>query len=144
MRSGACQRNPFRHGLRERYPGPVSQHRPLFFFGVTGRRSPAGIILSLIVIDRYNQYQTLAVGYALISARWRSSASRPCLPIIPHSIRASSRGSAPALTAADAAMPTITLRHVSKVFPVRPTTPLSSALSAWRRPWTCWRWMTCR
>jgi hypothetical protein len=46
----------------------VSQHRPLVFFGVPGALILAvGLALGVIVVDRYNTYQTLAVGYALIS-----------------------------------------------------------------------------
>lgn len=64
------KRNPFRHGLQvlNGIIFLVSQHRPLFFFGVPGLIVfLAGLLLGLIVVDRYNTYQTLAVGYALIS-----------------------------------------------------------------------------
>lgn len=64
------KRNPFRHGLQvlNGILFLVSQHRPLFFFGVPGMIILlAGLLLGLIVVDRYNTYQTLAVGYALIS-----------------------------------------------------------------------------
>lgn len=64
------KRNPFGHGLQvlNAIITLVSQHRPLFFFGVSGMiMLLIGIILGLIVIDRYNTYETLAVGYALIS-----------------------------------------------------------------------------
>jgi len=64
------KRNPFRHGFQvlNGVVAMVSQHRPLFFFGVTGvLLLTVGILLGLVVVDRYNQYQNLAVGYALIS-----------------------------------------------------------------------------
>jgi hypothetical protein len=64
------KRNPFSHGVQvlNGIIALVSQHRPLFFFGIPGMLFLIlGIILGAIVIDRYNTYQTLAVGYALIS-----------------------------------------------------------------------------
>jgi glycosyltransferase involved in cell wall biosynthesis len=64
------KRNPFGHGIQvlNAIIALVSQHRPLFFFGVPGVVIlTMGIVLGAIVIDRYNTYQTLAVGYALIS-----------------------------------------------------------------------------
>ncbi len=64
------KRNPFSHGVQvlNGIIALVSQHRPLFFFGVPGFLIlTLGIILGAIVIERYNTYQTLAVGYALIS-----------------------------------------------------------------------------
>ncbi len=64
------KRNPFSHGVQvlNGIIALVSQHRPLFFFGVPGFLTlTLGIILGAIVIERYNTYQTLAVGYALIS-----------------------------------------------------------------------------
>lgn len=64
------KRNPFSHGVQvlNGIIALVSQHRPLFFFGIPGLLFLIlGIILGAIVIDRYNTYQTLAVGYALIS-----------------------------------------------------------------------------
>jgi glycosyltransferase involved in cell wall biosynthesis len=64
------KRNPFSHGAQvlNGIIALVSQHRPLFFFGVPGLVIlTLGVILGAIVIDRYNTYQTLAVGYALIS-----------------------------------------------------------------------------
>ncbi len=66
----SSKRNPFRHGLQvlNGIVALVSQHRPLVFFGVPGVIILAmGLILGLIVVDRYNTYQNLAVGYALIS-----------------------------------------------------------------------------
>jgi glycosyltransferase involved in cell wall biosynthesis len=46
----------------------VSQHRPLVFFGTAGLLIlTLGLLLGLVVVDRYNTYQNLAVGYALIS-----------------------------------------------------------------------------
>ncbi|MCZ7538720.1 MAG: hypothetical protein M5U29_02115 [Anaerolineae bacterium] len=46
----------------------ISQHRPLIFFGVPGLLILIlGLALGVIVVDRYNDYQTLAVGTALIS-----------------------------------------------------------------------------
>jgi glycosyltransferase involved in cell wall biosynthesis len=64
------KRNPVRHGFQvlNGILFLVSQHRPLFFFGVSGVIILlAGLLLGLIVVDRYNTYQKLAVGYALIS-----------------------------------------------------------------------------
>jgi glycosyltransferase involved in cell wall biosynthesis len=64
------KRNPFTHGMQviNGILTLVSQHRPLFFFGVAGSLIlAAGLALGVIVVDRYNTYQTLAVGYALIS-----------------------------------------------------------------------------
>jgi len=65
-----AKRNPFTHGLQvlNGIIALVSQHRPLFFFGIPGLIIlAAGLILGIIVVDRYNTYQSLAVGYALIS-----------------------------------------------------------------------------
>jgi hypothetical protein len=64
------KRNPFSHGLQvlNGIIALVSQHRPLFFFGVPGILIlSVGIVMGIIVIERYNTYQNLAVGYALIS-----------------------------------------------------------------------------
>lgn len=64
------KRNPFGHGFQvlNGVIAMVSQHRPLFFFGLSGMLIlTVGILLGLVVIDRYNTYQNLAVGYALIS-----------------------------------------------------------------------------
>ncbi len=64
------KRNPFSHGFQvlNGIIALVSQHRPLFFFGVPGLIILIiGIVLGLIVVERYNTYQSLAVGYALIS-----------------------------------------------------------------------------
>jgi glycosyltransferase involved in cell wall biosynthesis len=64
------KRNPFGHGFQvlNGIVALVSQHRPLFFFGITGLLIlTLGLLLGLIVVDRYNRYQNLAVGYALIS-----------------------------------------------------------------------------
>jgi glycosyltransferase involved in cell wall biosynthesis len=64
------KRNPFSHGLQvlNGIIALVSQHRPLFFFGVPGLLIlTVGIILGIVVIERYNTYQNLAVGYALVS-----------------------------------------------------------------------------
>jgi len=64
------KRNPFTHGFQvlNGILALVSQHRPLFFFGVPGLVILAlGLALGAVVVDRYNTYQTLAVGYALIS-----------------------------------------------------------------------------
>ena len=66
----APKRNPFRHGFQvlNGVIAMVSQHRPLFFFGLSGLLLlTVGILLGLVVVDRYNTYQNLAVGYALIS-----------------------------------------------------------------------------
>lgn len=64
------KRNPFKHGLQvlNGILNLVSMHRPLFFFGVPGLLILlVGLVLGAIVVERYNTYQTLAVGYALIS-----------------------------------------------------------------------------
>ncbi|HEX3049851.1 MAG TPA: glycosyltransferase family 2 protein [Aggregatilineaceae bacterium] len=64
------KRNPFKHGWEvvNGIIALVSQHRPLFFFGVPGLILLAlGIVLGLVVVYLYNTYQSLAVGYALIS-----------------------------------------------------------------------------
>lgn len=64
------KRNPFRHGMQviNGIMALVGQHRPLLFFGVPGMIILLlGIGMGIIVVDRYNTYQTLAVGYALIS-----------------------------------------------------------------------------
>lgn len=64
------KRNPVQHGMQvlNGIIALVSQHRPLFFFGVSGALIlMVGLILGLVVVDRYNTYQRLAVGYALIS-----------------------------------------------------------------------------
>ncbi|MEW6578501.1 MAG: glycosyltransferase family 2 protein [Chloroflexota bacterium] len=64
------KRNPFGHGFQvvNGILVLVSQHRPLIFFGVPGLLILAlGLALGVIVVDRYNDYQTLAVGTALIS-----------------------------------------------------------------------------
>jgi glycosyltransferase involved in cell wall biosynthesis len=65
-----AKRNPFTHGFQvlNGIVALVSQHRPLIFFGVPGVLILAvGLALGLVVIERYNRYQTLPIGYALIS-----------------------------------------------------------------------------
>lgn len=65
-----AKRNPVTHGMQvlNGIIALVSQHRPLFFFGVPGLIILLmGLGLGAVVVDRYNQYQNLAVGYALIS-----------------------------------------------------------------------------
>ncbi len=64
------KRNPLGHGLQvlNGIVVLVSQHRPLIFFGLPGVLILlAGILLGVVVVQRYNEYQTLAVGTALIS-----------------------------------------------------------------------------
>lgn len=64
------KRNPFSHGMQvlNGIIVLVSQHRPLFFFGTPGLLVLiTGLILGAVVVQRYEAYQTLAVGYALIS-----------------------------------------------------------------------------
>ena len=64
------KRNPFGHGFQvvNGILVLISQHRPLIFFGVPGLLILIlGVALGVIVVDRYNDYQTLAVGTALIS-----------------------------------------------------------------------------
>lgn len=65
-----AKRNPFGHGFQvlNGIVALVSQHRPLFFFGITGMLFIVlGISLGLVVVNLYDKYQNLAVGYALIS-----------------------------------------------------------------------------
>jgi len=65
-----AKRNPVGHGFQvlNGILALVSQHRPLLFFGVPGALLLlTGLLLGLVVVDRYNTFQTLAVGYALIS-----------------------------------------------------------------------------
>ncbi|NLE51266.1 MAG: glycosyltransferase family 2 protein [Chloroflexi bacterium] len=65
-----AKRNPVGHGMQviNGIIALVSQHRPLFFFGVPGMLTfIAGLIIGIIVVERYNTYMQLAVGYALIS-----------------------------------------------------------------------------
>ncbi|MBI5961005.1 MAG: glycosyltransferase family 2 protein [Chloroflexi bacterium] len=64
------KRNPFKHGWQvlNGIIALVSQHRPLFFFGVPGMIILLlGIALGIAVIEIYNAHQELATGYALIS-----------------------------------------------------------------------------
>ncbi len=64
------KRNPLGHGFQvvNGILVLISQHRPLIFFGVPGLLILIlGLALGVIVVDRYNDYQTLAVGTALIS-----------------------------------------------------------------------------
>lgn len=64
------KRNPFTHGFQvlNGIVAMVGQHRPLLFFGIPGLLFLiVGLSLGLIVVDRYNTYQQLALGYALIS-----------------------------------------------------------------------------
>ncbi|MBN1680891.1 MAG: glycosyltransferase family 2 protein [Anaerolineae bacterium] len=64
------KRNPFTHGFQvlNGIVTLVSQHRPLFFFGVAGVLILlSGLLLGVDVIDRYNRFQSLAIGRALIS-----------------------------------------------------------------------------
>lgn len=68
--SEPSKRNPLSHGMQvlNGIIALVSQHRPLFFFGTPGALAIlCGLILGVIVVRRYEAYQTLAVGYALIS-----------------------------------------------------------------------------
>lgn len=68
--SEPSKRNPLSHGMQvlNGIIALVSQHRPLFFFGAPGTLAIlCGLILGGIVVQRYEAYQTLAVGYALIS-----------------------------------------------------------------------------
>ncbi|WP_238626274.1 glycosyltransferase family 2 protein [Aggregatilinea lenta] len=87
-----AKRNPFSHGLQvlNAIITLVSQHRPLFFFGVSGMiLLLIGIALGLLVIDRYNTYKTLAVGYALISILLDVAGIQTLFTgVILHSIRA--------------------------------------------------------
>ncbi|PJF32278.1 MAG: glycosyltransferase family 2 protein [Candidatus Thermofonsia Clade 1 bacterium] len=64
------KRNPFAHGFQV-LTGVlrlVGQHRPLFFFGVTGMLAILiGLILGASVVSTYNTYSSLALGTALIA-----------------------------------------------------------------------------
>lgn len=86
------KRNPFGHGLQvlNAIITLVSQHRPLFFFGISGMiLLLTGVALGLLVIDRYNTYKTLAVGYALISILLDVAGIQTLFTgVILHSIRA--------------------------------------------------------
>ena len=64
------KRNPFQHGLQvlNGILQLVGQHRPLFFFGVSGTvLLTIGAYLALVVVDRYNAYSQLALGTAIVS-----------------------------------------------------------------------------
>ncbi|NDJ78358.1 MAG: glycosyltransferase family 2 protein [Chloroflexi bacterium] len=64
------KRNPFTHGLQvlNGIITMVSLNRPLFFFGLAGLiLLVIGFTLGVDVVNRYNRYQTLATGRALIS-----------------------------------------------------------------------------
>lgn len=64
------KRNPFRHGLQvlNGILALVGQNRPFFFFGVPGIIFLIlGLLMGVVVVNLYDKYQTLAVGYALIS-----------------------------------------------------------------------------
>ena len=64
------KRNPFRHGMQviNGIMTLVGQHRPLLFFGVPGMLILLlGVGMGIVVVQRYDTYQTLAVGYGLIS-----------------------------------------------------------------------------
>jgi glycosyltransferase involved in cell wall biosynthesis len=86
------KRSPVRHGFQvlNGIIALVSQHRPLAFFGIPGLIILAmGVALGLVVVDRYNTYQTLAVGYALISVLLALIGIQTLFTgIILHSIRA--------------------------------------------------------
>ena len=86
------KRNPFGHGFQvlNAIITLVSQHPPLFFFGITGMvLLLVGIALGLLVVDRYNTYKTLAVGYALISILLDVAGIQTLFTgVILHSIRA--------------------------------------------------------
>ncbi|MFQ3535134.1 MAG: glycosyltransferase family 2 protein [Aggregatilineales bacterium] len=64
------KRNPFAHGLQV-FTGVlrlVGQHRPLFFFGMTGVIAIViGLALGASVVATYNTYSALALGTALIA-----------------------------------------------------------------------------
>lgn len=64
------KRNPFAHGLQV-LTGVlrlVGQHRPLFFFGMTGVIAIViGLVLGASVVAIYNTYSALALGTALIA-----------------------------------------------------------------------------
>lgn len=64
------KRNPFRHGFQvlNGILALVSQHRPLFFFGIPGLvLLVLGLLLGAAVVNIYNAHQSLAIGYALVS-----------------------------------------------------------------------------
>ncbi|PJF36852.1 MAG: glycosyltransferase family 2 protein [Candidatus Thermofonsia Clade 1 bacterium] len=64
------KRNPFAHGLQvlTGILRLVGQHRPLFFFGVTGAMAiVVGLLLGASVVSTYNTYSALALGTALIA-----------------------------------------------------------------------------
>jgi len=64
------KRNPVTHGLQviNGIVRMVSQNRPLFFFGVPGLLlMVGGVLLAVLVIDRYNAFEKLAIGTAILS-----------------------------------------------------------------------------
>ncbi|MFN7210656.1 MAG: glycosyltransferase family 2 protein [Aggregatilineales bacterium] len=64
------KRNPVAHGLQvlTGILRLVGQHRPLFFFGVTGAVAIlVGLALGASVVSTYNMYSSLALGTALIA-----------------------------------------------------------------------------
>ena len=64
------KRNPVTHGLQvlNGIVQMISQHRPLFFFGAPGVvLIVLGIVIAALVTDRYNTYERLAVGWAIVS-----------------------------------------------------------------------------
>jgi glycosyltransferase involved in cell wall biosynthesis len=86
------KRNPLGHGLQvvNGIIVLVSQHRPLVFFGVPGLLILVlSLVLGLIVVDRYDTYQNLAVGTALISILLAITGIQTLFTgIVLHSIRA--------------------------------------------------------
>lgn len=64
------KRNPVTHGMQvlNGIISMISQHRPLFFFGTPGvTLIGIGLLLAALVADRYNTYERLAVGWAIVS-----------------------------------------------------------------------------
>lgn len=65
-----AKRNPFNHGLEilSNVMKLISQHRPLFFFGLAGLFSLLiGITMGLVILEIYVRTHELAIGYSLIS-----------------------------------------------------------------------------
>lgn len=65
-----AKRNPFSHGIQiiSNIAKLISQHRPLFFFGLAGfALMLLGGVFGLITYDTYFKTYKLAIGYSLIS-----------------------------------------------------------------------------
>jgi glycosyltransferase involved in cell wall biosynthesis len=86
------KRNPVTHGLQvlNGIIRMISQHRPLFFFGTPGViLITIGIVIAGLVADRYNAYEKLAVGWAIVSTTFITIGALTAFTgLILHTIRA--------------------------------------------------------